>query len=53
MGIQIRIGSENNHFAMEDCSVITATYSVGEEQTGFHRYHWTDSDGLWTSSFIT
>ena len=25
-GIQIRIGSENNHLAMEDCSVITASY---------------------------
>ena len=34
MGIQIRIGSENNHLAMENCSVITATYSIGEEQTG-------------------
>lgn len=33
-GIQIRIGSENNHIAIEDCSVITATYSVGEEQNG-------------------
>lgn len=34
MGIHIRIGSENNHLGMEDCSVITATYSVGEEQHG-------------------
>jgi len=33
-GIQIRIGSENHHIAMEDCSVITATYSIGEEQKG-------------------
>jgi len=32
--IHIRIGSENNHLAMEDCSVITATYSIGEQQTG-------------------
>jgi len=32
--IQIRIGSENNNLAMEDCSVITATYSIGEEQSG-------------------
>nr|WP_106780022.1 heat-inducible transcriptional repressor HrcA [Lysinibacillus timonensis] len=32
--IHIRIGSENNHLAMEDCSVITATYSIGHEQTG-------------------
>ncbi|WP_313891792.1 heat-inducible transcriptional repressor HrcA [Psychrobacillus sp.] len=33
-GIQIRIGSENNHLAMEDCSVITASYAIGEEQMG-------------------
>lgn len=32
--IHIRIGSENNHLAMEDCSVITTTYSIGEDQTG-------------------
>ena len=31
-GIQIRIGSENNHFAMENCSVITTSFSLGEEQ---------------------
>ncbi|NLY78845.1 MAG: heat-inducible transcriptional repressor HrcA [Lysinibacillus sp.] len=33
-GITIRIGSENNHMAVEDCSVITTAYSVGEEQKG-------------------
>lgn len=33
-GIHIRIGSENHLLAMENCSVITATYSVGEEQQG-------------------
>lgn len=33
-GIHIRIGSENNHLAMEDCSVIAATFSVGIEQHG-------------------
>jgi len=33
-GIHIRIGSENHHLAMEDCSVITASYSVGEELKG-------------------
>lgn len=32
--IEIRIGSENNHLQMEDCSVITATYTIGEEQQG-------------------
>nr|MBO2505923.1 heat-inducible transcriptional repressor HrcA [Bacilli bacterium] len=33
-GITIRIGSENNHFAVEHCSVITASYSAGEDQNG-------------------
>lgn len=33
-GIQIRIGSENNDLAMEGCSVITASYGIGEEQMG-------------------
>ena len=33
-GIAVRIGSENNHNAMEDFSVITATYSAGEIMTG-------------------
>ena len=33
-GIHISIGSENNHLAMEDCSVITASYGIGEEQMG-------------------
>lgn len=31
-GIQIRIGSENNHLAMENCSVITAAFGNGEER---------------------
>lgn len=30
--IEIRIGSENQHFAMENCSVITASFLMGEEQ---------------------
>lgn len=30
-GIEIRIGSENNHFAMENCSVITTSFQVGGE----------------------
>ena len=34
IGIRVRIGSENNHNAMEDCSVITATYSAGDQMTG-------------------
>lgn len=33
-GLHIRIGRENNNIAMEDCSFITATYSVGVEQLG-------------------
>jgi len=33
-GIHIRIGSENNHLAMDDLSVITGSYSVGNEQEG-------------------
>lgn len=33
-GLQIRIGSENKLSAMEDCSVITVSYNIGEEQTG-------------------
>ncbi len=31
-GIQIRIGSENNHLAMENCSVITASFGNSDEQ---------------------
>ena len=30
-GIHVKIGRENNNTAMEDCSLITATYSVGDE----------------------
>lgn len=33
-GINVRIGTENKNTAMEDCSLITATYSVGEEKLG-------------------
>lgn len=33
-GIHIRIGSENGHLAMEDCSVITASYTAGEGMKG-------------------
>lgn len=31
-GIHIRIGSENNHLAMENCSVITASFGTGDER---------------------
>ncbi len=34
VGINVLIGRENNNSAMENCSLITATYSVGTEQLG-------------------
>ncbi|HLO11910.1 MAG TPA: heat-inducible transcriptional repressor HrcA [Pseudoneobacillus sp.] len=33
-GIHVKIGRENNNVAMENCSLITATYSVGSEKLG-------------------
>lgn len=33
-GINVKIGKENGNVAMEDCSLITATYSMGTEQLG-------------------
>lgn len=33
-GITVKIGRENQLSALEDCSLITATYSVGVEQVG-------------------
>ncbi|TCN24650.1 heat-inducible transcription repressor HrcA [Mesobacillus foraminis] len=33
-GISVRIGRENNNIAMENCSLITASYSMGEEKLG-------------------
>lgn len=33
-GINVQIGRENNNHAMENCSLITATYSVGAEKLG-------------------
>ncbi|RHW41005.1 heat-inducible transcriptional repressor HrcA [Neobacillus notoginsengisoli] len=33
-GITIRIGRENDNLAMENCSLITATYAMGEEKLG-------------------
>ncbi|WP_058307400.1 heat-inducible transcriptional repressor HrcA [Gracilibacillus massiliensis] len=33
-GIKVSIGQENQLDAMQDCSLITATYSLGEEQLG-------------------
>ncbi len=33
-GIHVKIGSENNNSVMDNCSLITATYSVGVESLG-------------------
>ena len=33
-GINISIGSENNQFGMNNCSIIAASYDIGEEQSG-------------------
>ncbi len=33
-GINVKIGRENNNLAMENCSLITATYSIGTEKIG-------------------
>ncbi len=33
-GIQIKIGSENNLLAIEDCSIITASFNAGNNQHG-------------------
>ncbi|MFE8703224.1 heat-inducible transcriptional repressor HrcA [Cytobacillus sp. FJAT-54145] len=33
-GIHVKIGKENNNSAMDNCSLITATYSIGAEQLG-------------------
>ncbi len=33
-GISVKIGSENQNSIMEDCSLITATYSAGTEKLG-------------------
>ncbi|MGX2960530.1 heat-inducible transcriptional repressor HrcA [Peribacillus sp. JNUCC 23] len=33
-GIHVKIGRENNNVLLEDCSLITATYSVGQQQVG-------------------
>jgi heat-inducible transcriptional repressor len=33
-GINVKIGSENKNLAMENCSLITATYSIGAEKLG-------------------
>jgi heat-inducible transcriptional repressor len=33
-GIQVRIGTENDHKAISDCSLITATYSINGEALG-------------------
>jgi heat-inducible transcriptional repressor len=34
MGVQVRIGSENNLIAINNCSLITATYSIDGQTLG-------------------
>ncbi|MEI4800234.1 heat-inducible transcriptional repressor HrcA [Bacillus sp. NPDC077411] len=34
IGIQVKIGRENSSAVMENCSLISATYSIGDEQLG-------------------
>jgi heat-inducible transcriptional repressor len=33
-GIQVRIGAENSMEAVNDCSLITATYAIGDQYLG-------------------
>jgi heat-inducible transcriptional repressor len=33
-GIQVKIGAENSMEAVSDCSLITATYSIGDQFLG-------------------
>ncbi|MCU9613934.1 heat-inducible transcriptional repressor HrcA [Caldibacillus lycopersici] len=33
-GINVKIGTENNLTVMDNCSLITATYNIGQEQVG-------------------
>ncbi len=34
VGINVRIGHENNNLALSNCSIISATYSIGDESLG-------------------
>ncbi|MEJ9209988.1 heat-inducible transcriptional repressor HrcA [Bacillus smithii] len=34
IGIQVKIGRENKNLAMKDCSLITASYSIGDKHVG-------------------
>ena len=38
-GIQVYIGNETPIQAMKDCSVVTATYELGEGMRGDNRYY--------------
>lgn len=33
-GINVKIGTENENLALNDCSIVTATYSIGEQNIG-------------------
>ena len=45
-GIQVYIGQETPIQSMKDCSVVTATYELGEGSAGNHRNHRSQADGL-------
>ena len=48
-GIHVKIGRENNNSAMEDCSLITATYSIGDRATRNNCDTWTNQNGIFSS----
>ena len=45
-GIQVYIGDETPVQTMKDCSVVTATYELGEGMKGNDRYYRTEANGL-------
>lgn len=48
-GISIKIGKENDYEEMENCSLITATYTVDTKQIGFNRDYRADAHELFKS----
>ncbi len=45
-GIQVYIGNETPMQTMKDCSVVTATYELGDGMQRYDRYHRTETNGL-------
>ena len=45
-GIQVYIGDETPVKTMKDCSVVTATYELGEGMQWNNRYYWSEAYGL-------